>query len=873
VADDFPRLPVPVNNAVTHLEKLQTALADRYSIEREIGVGGMATVYLAHDLRHDRDVALKLLKPELGAVLGPERFLSEIRVTAKLQHPNLLPLFDSGESDGQLWYVMPYVEGESLRARLDREKQLPIEEAVKIAVAVASALSYAHEHGIIHRDLKPENILIQSGQPVIADFGIALAVSNAGGARVTQTGLSLGTPQYMSPEQATGDREIDARSDIYSLGAVTYEMLAGEPPHSGTSAQAIIAKLMTSEPRPLHLIRSTVPVNVACAVEKALAKLPADRFASAHDFANAITNPSFTLSIRGASRRSSSVARWAPWLVAAALTVALGIVLTNRPKATEPLRMTTILPPPGMRFASFGNFAVSRDGARLVFAALAGAAERSRLWVRSFDTLNATPLAGTEGAQYPFWSPDGKKIGFFTDGQLKTIDATGGTARTLCAAPDGRGGTWSAAGAIVFTPALWERLKRVSADGADCRQALNDSAPTAQGRPFFLGDGRRFLFSVQGWKAIYVGDLATGEARLLIEPGGNAVSVAGYVLYVDGGPLYAQSFDERTLRLGERRIVSREIGGGGGVSPYSASSTVLVTREGLSELGRVIWLDSHSTPVDSVVTGRHEWTVAESHDRQKLAFGGWGITVFDLVRGVSRKLPVESQTATVEGTTSAVWAPSDSALVYEAGGAASNVTLHLRLYSMKTGKSEKLMDVGNRSVEPDSWSPDGRLLVFTWGSGGNVGRSELGVFSFADRQARRLFDTPFAAQRGAVSPDGRWLAYESSEGGDWDVYVRPFPAGAASLRVSTAGGREPTWNGASTLLYLSLDGRVMSANLALGSTLAVTATKALTASLLIARSAKGIELSSDGQKIGLFVQGEINPILTLSTNWTAKLAK
>src|SRR5438067_8404317 len=213
------------------LDALGAALAGRYEIEREVGRGGMATVYLARDVRHERPVALKVLSPELGAVLGVDRFLSEIRVTANLQHPNLLPLFDSGEADGLLFYVMPFVEGETLRARLDREKQLPIDEAVRIATAVAGALDYAHRHNVIHRDLKPENILLHDGQPLIADFGIALAVSNAGGGRLTQTGVSLGTPQYMSPEQATGDHDVDARTDVYSLGAVVYEMLTGDPPH------------------------------------------------------------------------------------------------------------------------------------------------------------------------------------------------------------------------------------------------------------------------------------------------------------------------------------------------------------------------------------------------------------------------------------------------------------------------------------------------------------------------------------------------------------------------------------------------------------------------------------------------------------------
>ncbi|MFI5310407.1 MAG: protein kinase [Gemmatimonadales bacterium] len=284
------------------LPRLSAALADRYRIERELGAGGMATVYLAQDLRHNRKVAVKVLRPELSAVLGGERFLKEIEVTANLQHPHILPLFDSGachpersegfqQGEGPaafLYYVMPYVEGETLRARMTREKMLPVGEAVRIARETASALDYAHRRGVIHRDIKPENILLQEGAVMLADFGIALAVREAGGDRLTQTGLSLGTPQYMSPEQATGEREVDARSDLYSLGAVTYEMLAGEPPVTGTSARAIIAKLLTERPTSLRVVRDAVPPEVDAAVLRALAKEPSDRFASAREFSDAL---------------------------------------------------------------------------------------------------------------------------------------------------------------------------------------------------------------------------------------------------------------------------------------------------------------------------------------------------------------------------------------------------------------------------------------------------------------------------------------------------------------------------------------------------------------------------------------------------------
>jgi serine/threonine-protein kinase len=288
------------------IERLKAALAGRHTLERELGRGGMATVNLAHDLKHHRDVALKVLRPELAAVLGRERFLAEIHLTARLDHPHILTLIDSGESNGLLWYVVPYVRGESLRQKLAREKQLGVEEALAITRQVAGALEYAHQHGVIHRDLKPENILLHEGEAMMADFGIALAIKEAGGNRLTESGLSLGTPQYMSPEQATGDRQLDARSDIYSLGAVLYEMLAGEPPINGPTVQAVIAKLMTERPTRLRVVRDTVPEGIESAVAKALAKVPADRFTSAVGFADALEAAQIA-SISGQAR--ASVAR------------------------------------------------------------------------------------------------------------------------------------------------------------------------------------------------------------------------------------------------------------------------------------------------------------------------------------------------------------------------------------------------------------------------------------------------------------------------------------------------------------------------------------------------------------------------------------
>jgi serine/threonine-protein kinase len=464
---------------MTDLSGLTASLADRYRIERELGAGGMATVYLAHDARHDRNVAIKVLRPELAAVIGAERFLREIKTIATLQHPHILGLIDSGEVTGTAYYVMPFVEGESLRDRLNREKQLPIADAVRIAAEVASALDYAHRHGVIHRDIKPENILLHDGSALVADFGIALAVSSAGGTRMTETGMSLGTPHYMSPEQTMGEREITARSDIYALGCVTYEMLAGEPPFTGPTAQAIVAKMMTEEPRSLTLQRSTVPPLVDDAVLTALAKLPADRFARAAEFGSALKDE--TASRRPTPRRPRPDDRRSAvrWLVPGVGLVVALIGLSTwgwlRPiknsHATDPIRLDVVLPDSapiefvGEATIGVGQtaLALSPDGRSLVY--VGGGTARPRLYVRPLDRFEARPLPGTEGAFSPFFSPDAAWIGFFADNQLKKVPSSGGPVTTLAEAAWTTGGAWSAQGSIDFLTSSGNELFRIPADG------------------------------------------------------------------------------------------------------------------------------------------------------------------------------------------------------------------------------------------------------------------------------------------------------------------------------------------------------------------------------------------------------------------------
>ena len=375
--------------------RLATALGDRYRIERELGAGGMATVFLAKDLKHDREVALKVLRPELAAVLGAERFLNEIKISARLDHPHILTLIDSGAADSFLYYVLPYVRGESLRDKLEREKQLGLEEALAITKQVASALDYAHRQGVVHRDIKPENILLQEGEAMLADFGIALAVKEAGGNRLTETGLSLGTPQYMSPEQATGDRTLDARSDVYSLAAVLYEMLAGEPPVTGPNAQAMIAKLMTERATRLRVVRDTVPEGVDNAVAKALAKTPADRFASAAEFATALAR-----ALEAPARAARRVPRWLAGAAAAVVLLALGAAgwLVLRRVAGRPAAFTPQLE----QLTTDGNArsaALSPDGTRLAYVARDCDAQEhctERLVVR--DTGGAGSITALSGS-------------------------------------------------------------------------------------------------------------------------------------------------------------------------------------------------------------------------------------------------------------------------------------------------------------------------------------------------------------------------------------------------------------------------------------------------------------------------------------------
>ena len=412
--------------------RLRASLADRYRIERELGAGGMATVYLARDLKHDREVAIKVLRNELAAVIGADRFLSEIKTTANLQHPHILSLFDSGSVDGTVFYVMPFVDGESLRDRLKREKQLPVDDALRIGREVADALQYAHEHGVIHRDIKPENILVQGGHALVADFGIALAASKVGGNRMTETGMSLGTPQYMSPEQAMGERELDARTDVYALGCVMFEMLAGEPPFTGPTAQAIVAKVVTAPAPSVRSKRESVPGNVDEAIQVALQKTPADRFRSASDFAAALGSTTFTTGrLKAPAPTHPSPRRALATVGIAALVVIAAFLLGGKMlgrRGAPPLvfgRATHVTWDPGLEITP----ALSPDGRSIAYAA--GPLVNMHVMVRPVGEGRALALTGDTTATEtdPEWSRDASRILFLSRSGVFSAPAGGGPAR------------------------------------------------------------------------------------------------------------------------------------------------------------------------------------------------------------------------------------------------------------------------------------------------------------------------------------------------------------------------------------------------------------------------------------------------------------
>ena len=826
------------------VEQVQRAFT-AYLVERELASGGMATVYLAHDKKHDRKVAIKILHAELAAMVGAERFLQEIRVTANLQHPHILGLIDSGligddagELRGRPYYVMPYVDGESLRQRLDTEQQLPVSDAVRIATEVASALDYAHRHGVIHRDIKPENILLHDGSAIVADFGIALAVTQAGGQRITQSGLSLGTPSYMSPEQAMGERTITARSDIYSLGAVTYEMLSGEPPFTGPTVQAVVARVMTEQPRALTAQRRNVPPQVEAAVARALEKVPADRFASAHEFAQALSNSSFTLSGDSTSQRAAANGRARRMLFGAATLAALFLAIAiwgwMRPAPSKPVVRYNLAFDSAEAMAPdapyWGRLDISTDGSRLAY--LGG--PQGQVLIRLRNQLHATALAGTEGAMTPFFSPDGQHVGFLifkTIPELRMVSVSGGPSIIVTdSLVSVAGASWGRDGFIYADASGPEPLIRVEAKQAAVPKWFT-VLDTARGEidhtwPDVLPNGKGVLFtdtfsakSGQREKSVFsiaVAEIPSGKHRVIVNDGMYArYAASGHLLYVTANKtLMIVPFDQNAMKVtGEPTALIQGVRLGAygsadvvvsedGTLAYATSAEqsrrelVWVTRDGKAQSVDPDWQGGFMYPALSPDGKELAVTVRPSGQTADI----W---IKRLDRGPSIRL-------TLDGLDhyGPAWTPDGRLVTYT-----SNTAGFFDLWTKRSDGSAqaKVQLAEKRNLFNPRWSPDGKWLLFNT----STGESGLGdiqaIRPGLDTGPVTLVATPFTDNSPELSPDGRWLAYTSNETGQFEIYVVPFPdTRGAKWAVSTRGGEEPHWSHrGSELFYRDANGNLV----------------------------------------------------------------
>ncbi len=854
--------------------QLSAALAGRYRIDRELGAGGMATVYLAHDLRHERDVAIKVLHPDLGAALGGERFLSEIKTTAKLQHPHILPLLDSGDADGLVYYVMPVVTGETLRARLERERQLPIADAIRIASEVAGALDYAHRHGVIHRDIKPENLMLHEGRPMVMDFGIALAVQQAGGQRMTQTGLSLGTPQYMSPEQAMGERTIDARSDIYALGAVTYEMLAGDPPFTGSSVQAIVAKIISERPTPLRRLRDTVPPGVEHAVLTALAKLPADRFATAAEFATALSSSSAERPAEwaGASPRRQALL---VGVLAAGVVVASGLAAWGwLRQSSAPVQVTrvAIALPAGqdLRTQFFGfSFDISPSGDSLAYVGPGPGKGTTQVWIRPLDALEATPLKNTTGALSVQWSPDARSVIAVMSQRASSIVAIdGGHVVPLPRAGDAN---WGPDGRIYFVDGHGTILREAVGGTPDTLYRGDTSMLVTLPAAFPRGDGALYIRTSKVGDApkseIVAVHFATGKTSV-VGPGVYArVLPSGALLFASQeGNVFTAPFDQTSARMTGAPVLvaSVSMGGNAGRSyPQISVSNegTLVYMAGDLQRERLAWLDPNGRLVRRLATEGAFWGMSLSPNGSRVAYtlrtddrvsgagarGVGDVWVEDLTTGARTRLT--NQWFSLRPS----WSPDGKSVLYaRIGGSEEQALFERRADASAPERLIIAQKPFGHSVGDGRWFPNHKtLIVRTYADpvGTNLYTTvdgETDARPFAVSPAQKLGPLP--------SPDGTLVTYVSDESGTNELYVEHFPGGGERLKVSNGGASAGRWShDGRSLYYWDQRGKLIVASIMSKRALSVTGTREINAdaapSVSSLGSAASFDVTADGRII------------------------
>jgi eukaryotic-like serine/threonine-protein kinase len=883
-----------------------------YEIQSLLGAGGMGEVYRARDTRLDRTVAVKVLASHLSS--SPElkqRMEREGRAVSSLNHPNICQLYDIGSQNGTDYLVMEFLEGETLAEKM-RKGAMPLNEIFKVGIAVAEALAVAHRSGIVHRDLKPGNIMLTLSGAKLMDFGLAKplgmqAASGSGSAPsftaaptlsgpspltpLTTAGSIVGTIQYMSPEQIEG-KEADARSDIFAFGAVLYEMVAGKRPFSGKSQISLASSILESDPAPISTVKAQIPPAFEHLVTTCLQKNPEERYQTAHDiklelqWIAADKSPSVAAPVTAAPSSGRERLGWAAALVAAIVLTAAAAVLFYHPGQSARSIRAVIDPPEKTTLNLTGDAAgppvLSPDGASIAFAAT-GADGKTTLWVRPTNALEAHALPGTEGAIFPFWSPDSRSLGFFAESKLKTIDLDGGSAQIVCDVPLGRGGAWGPGGVILFSPAPSAPLMRVSASGGTPVEITKVDAAlhTSHRWPFFLPDGKHFLYfaihhdpSHSANNALYFASLDGRENRPLFRAQSNAVYASGFLLFGRSDQIMAQPFNPSTGTLsGEPQSVAKGVMNDASTWHMDASASddgLLVFGSGASGDLQLVWLDRNTKQTTTVANDLPDLQAAvlsPQGDRVALQLnaGETDIWVLDLVRGVRTRL-----TFGPIGNTYPIWSPDGKWIAY-ASARSGHFSL-CRKSSDGSGAEETLLTDTDQPLL-DDWSRDGKYLLYSrpisLSSGG--GRQTWALPLEGERKPSLILARGAA---GKLSPDGRWLAYASGESGTYQVYVVPFGGGQGKWQVSANGGSRPHWSkDGKELYYMDLTFSLFAVPVTnAGGALQFGAPQ----KLITNWSAPSVfyDVSPDGKKFLLDrVEQQVSQSITVVTNFTAGLKK
>jgi eukaryotic-like serine/threonine-protein kinase len=884
-----------------------------YEVVAQIGAGGMGEVYEARDTKLGRNVAIKVLSAAF--VHDPERlsrFQREARMLAALNHPNIATIHGLEQSDGVHFLIMELVPGETLADRV-KSGPVPMKEALKIAVQIAEALEAAHEKNIIHRDLKPANVKVTpEGKVKVLDFGLAKAFegdlanedmnnSPTLSRAATLQGVILGTPAYMSPEQARG-KSVDKRTDIWAFGCVLYELLTGKVSFHGETVSDKIVAVLEREPE-WQVLPPATPAKIRDLLRQCLQK---DSQRRLRDIGDARIEIEETLAapkdaaptqaglpVNAITQRKSR--ERLAWAIAAIAIVIAALVLgafayfRSVPQDAQTIRFF-VSPPEtwtltrqlGLTGSPPNPLAVSPDGHRIALVATSRDG-RTLLWVRSLDTLNAQPLAGTEGAARPFWSPDSRFLAFFAGGKLKKIDVSGGPPLTLCDAPDDRGGTWSQDGVIVFAPRTDSALQKVSDSGGTPIAATVLAPGEVHRGPVFLPDGRHFLYRAkmdQGTGLIYIASLDSTDRKLLSNvDSGTYVYTQGHLVFLRGTTLMAQRFDTRHLVLaGDAFPIAEQIqvqnATGPGFGLFSASSSgVLAYQTGIGTTAtQLVWFDRTGKQVGTLGDSATYADLVLSPDEKRASVSisdgqQRDIWAYDVARGLRTRITFDPA-----DELNSVWSPDGSRLVFN-----SRRKGHLDLYqkdSSGAGTEEVLLQ-DNRDKSPQSWSPDGRFILYT--SSDPPTGDDLFVLPLSgDRKPVPFLQTPFNEYDGQFSPDGRWVAYGSDESGKDEVYVAPFPGPGGKWQISTAVGTYPRWRRDGTeIFYLAPDNKLMAAAVnGKGSKFEVGAVKPLFETRALDPTRNSFAVSADGQRflINTDPQTSSAPI-TVVLNWAAGLKK